>query len=74
MTRSYMGDPTAAMLEVSGSGIKTNISPITILMLPSALREVVFCGYRQNALDYIPRPLHDRLEVLRVSGYPKKRK
>jgi ATP-dependent Lon protease len=72
MTRSYMGDPTAAMLEVLDPDQNENFTD-HYLDAPFSLREVVFVA-TANALDYIPRPLHDRLEVLRVSGYTEEEK
>jgi ATP-dependent Lon protease len=72
MTRSYMGDPTAAMLEVLDPDQNEHFTD-HYLDAPFNLREVVFVA-TANALDYIPRPLHDRLEVLRVSGYTEEEK
>ncbi|HEY9714696.1 MAG TPA: LON peptidase substrate-binding domain-containing protein, partial [Chroococcales cyanobacterium] len=66
MTRSYMGDPTAAMLEVLDPDQNEHFTD-HYLDAPFSLRECVFVA-TANALDSIPRPLHDRLEVLRVSG------
>lgn len=67
MTRSYMGDPTAAMLEVLDPDQNDSFTD-HYLDAPFSLREVVFVA-TANALDYIPRPLYDRLEVIRISGY-----
>jgi len=72
MTRSYMGDPTAAMLEVLDPDQNEHFTD-HYLDAPFNLREVVFVA-TANALDYIPRPLHDRLEILRVSGYTEEEK
>lgn len=72
MTRSYMGDPTAAMLEVLDPDQNDNFTD-HYLDAPFSLREVVFVA-TANALDYVPRPLHDRLEVIRIPGYTEEEK
>lgn len=72
MTRNYMGDPTAAMLEVLDPDQNENFTD-HYLDAPFSLEEVVFIG-TANALDYVPRPLHDRLEVINLSGYTEEEK
>ncbi len=72
MTRSYMGDPTAAMLEVLDPDQNEHFTD-HYLDAPFSLREVIFIA-TANALDYVPRPLYDRLEVLRISGYTEEEK
>ncbi|MBX9669347.1 MAG: endopeptidase La [Candidatus Obscuribacterales bacterium] len=72
MTRHYMGDPTAAMLEVLDPDQNANFTD-HYLDAPFSLEEVVFIG-TANALDYVPRPLHDRLEVITLSGYTEEEK
>lgn len=72
MTRSYMGDPTAAMLEVLDPDQNQNFTD-HYLDAPFSLSEVVFIG-TANALDYVPRPLHDRLEVIQISSYTEEEK
>lgn len=72
MTRSYMGDPTAAMLEVLDPDQNENFTD-HYLDAPFSLKEVVFVA-TANALDYVPRPLNDRLEVIRISGYTEEEK
>ncbi len=67
MTRSYMGDPTAAMLEVLDPDQNDNFTD-HYLDAPFSLKEVFFVA-TANALDYVPRPLLDRLEVIQLSGY-----
>jgi ATP-dependent Lon protease len=72
MTRSYMGDPTAAMLEVLDPDQNENFTD-HYLDAPFSLREVVFVA-TANSLDNVPRPLNDRLEVIRISGYTEEEK
>jgi ATP-dependent Lon protease len=72
MTRSYMGDPTAAMLEVLDPDQNENFTD-HYLDAPFSLSEVVFVA-TANSLDAVPRPLNDRLEVIRISGYTEEEK
>jgi ATP-dependent Lon protease len=72
MTRSYMGDPTAAMLEVLDPDQNENFSD-HYLDAPFSLREVVFVA-TANSLEGVPRPLYDRLEVIPISGYTEEEK
>lgn len=72
MTRSYMGDPTAAMLEVLDPDQNEHFSD-HYLDAPFSLREVIFIGTANN-LDNVPRPLNDRLEVLKIFGYTEEEK
>jgi len=72
MTRSYMGDPTAAMLEVLDPDQNDSFTD-HYLDAPFSLREIVFVA-TANALDYVPRPLYDRLEVIPLSGYTEEEK
>lgn len=72
MTRSHMGDPTAAMLEVLDPDQNDNFTD-HYLDAPFSLSEVCFIA-TANALDYVPRPLHDRLEVIVLSGYTEEEK
>lgn len=72
MTRNYMGDPTAAMLEVLDPDQNENFTD-HYLDAPFNLREVVFVA-TANALDHVPRPLYDRLEVLSLGGYTEEEK
>ncbi len=72
MTRNYMGDPTAAMLEVLDPDQNENFTD-HYLDVPFSLREVVFVA-TANSLDNVPRPLYDRLEILRISGYTEEEK
>jgi ATP-dependent Lon protease len=72
MTRSYMGDPTAAMLEVLDPDQNENFTD-HYLDAPFSLSEVAFVA-TANSLDAVPRPLNDRLEVIRISGYTEEEK
>jgi ATP-dependent Lon protease len=72
MTRSYMGDPTAAMLEVLDPDQNDTFTD-HYLDAPFSLREVVFVA-TANSLEGVPRPLYDRLEVIRLSGYTEEEK
>ncbi|MBX9722193.1 MAG: LON peptidase substrate-binding domain-containing protein, partial [Candidatus Obscuribacterales bacterium] len=72
MTRSYQGDPTAAMLEVLDPDQNDNFTDHYV-DAPFSLREVFFVA-TANSLDHVPRPLHDRLEVIQISGYTEEEK
>jgi ATP-dependent Lon protease len=72
MTRSYQGDPMAAMLEVLDPDQNESFTD-HYLDAPFSLSEVVFVA-TANSLDAVPRPLYDRLEVIPISGYTEEEK
>ena len=71
--RDYRGDPASAHCWRSSIRRRTSQFRDNYLDLPFDLSKVFFIT-TANSLDTIPRPLLDRMEIIRLSGYSEEEK